>query len=42
MPEKEELIWAKKSENDKRRYQREMVEYHQLKQHDINQEDQLE
>ncbi|CAK5081691.1 unnamed protein product [Meloidogyne enterolobii] len=31
MPVKEKLIWIKKSEKDKRRYQREVVEYYKLK-----------
>ncbi|KAL7076036.1 hypothetical protein ACQ4LE_004543 [Meloidogyne hapla] len=39
MPVKEKLIWIKKSENDKRRYKREMVEYYQLKNHNTNQDD---
>nr|CAD2202980.1 unnamed protein product [Meloidogyne enterolobii] len=38
MPVKEKLIWTKKSEKDKRRYQREVVEYYKLKYQNVEEQ----
>jgi len=38
MPVKEKLIWTKKSEKDKRRYQREIVEYYKLKYQNVEEQ----
>uniref|UniRef100_A0A915N2K8 High mobility group box domain-containing protein n=1 Tax=Meloidogyne javanica TaxID=6303 RepID=A0A915N2K8_MELJA len=38
MPVKEKLIWTKKSDKDKRRYQREIVEYYKLKYQNVEEQ----